>query len=122
MGLDTYASRSAGDIELTTEDRQAFTRAAVELCGGMMSGDDGSFRGKVYADVVDRVADVSLYAEWLPPDEVRRIWAAFELCNPARVAEESKADIHPATEAEIEALRAFFGVCAARGLGLIGSW
>ena len=122
MGLDTYASRSADDIELTAEDREAFARAGIELCGGMMSGDEGSFRGKVYLDVVERVADVSLMAEWIPPEEVRDIWAAFELCDPARVAVGSQGDHYPASEAEIESLRTFLGVCAARRLGLIGSW
>ena len=61
MGLDSYASRSPGDVVLTPEDEEAFAEAGVELCGGIMSGDGGSsFRGKVYLDLVDRVADVSL--------------------------------------------------------------
>jgi hypothetical protein len=48
MGLDTYASRSPDDIELTEEDIQAFQEADITLCGGLFSGNDGSFRGKVY--------------------------------------------------------------------------
>ncbi len=122
MGLDIYASRVPGDIELTAEDERAFALAAIELCGGMLSGADGSFRGKVYLDVVDRVAGVWLGAEWTSPDEVRAIWAAFDRCDPARVATESAGDRHAATAAEIRSLRMFFGICAARGLGLIGSW
>jgi len=123
MGLDSYASRSPGDIELTAEDQQAFGQAAIELCGGMMSGDGGSsFRGKVYLDVVDRVAGVSLGAEWIPPDEVRVIAAAFERCDPDRVAEESKGDHYPIVESEVCELRRFFRLCAERGLGLIGWW
>ena len=111
MGLDTYASRSPGDIELTADDQQAFEQAAIELCGGMWSGvgDHSSFRGKVYVDVVDRVAGASLLAEWIQPEEVRGIAAAFERCDPARVV-----------EAEILELRRFFRLCAERGLGLIG--
>jgi len=73
MGLDTYASRSPGDVELTGEDEQAFEQAAIGLCGGMMSGDGGSsFRGKVYLDVVDRVAGASLGAEWTLPKRCAR--------------------------------------------------
>jgi hypothetical protein len=54
MGLDTYAARSPGNIELTEEDIQAFQEADISLCGGLFSGDgnDGSFRGKVYVMLV----------------------------------------------------------------------
>lgn len=121
MGLDTYASRSPGDVALTAEDEQAFAQAAVALCGGIVSGDGGwSFRGKVYLDVVERVAGTSLMEEWIPPEEVAAIWAAFDRCDPAQVALESNGDRYPAAEIEIRALRTFFGICAARGLGLIG--
>jgi hypothetical protein len=123
MGLDTYASRSPGDIKLTAEDRLAFEQAAIELCGGIMSGDGGSsFRGKVYLDAVDRVADASLGAEWIPPEEVRDIAAAFERCDPARVVADSKDDRYPVSEVEVRELRRFFRLCAERGLGLIGWW
>jgi hypothetical protein len=121
MGLDTYASRTEGDVELTPEDEEAFTKAGIELCGGMYSGEGGSsFRGKVYLDVVDRVADVWLSQDWIPPEEVRRIWVAFERADEDVVVEESKGDHYPVTVEEVENLRAFFRVCAERGLGLIG--
>ncbi len=123
MGLDSYASRSPGDVDLTVGDEQAFLVAGITLCGGIESGDGGSsFRGKVYLDVVDRVAGASLMEEWIPPAEVREIADAFERCDSARVAEESKGDHYAATEAEIESLRRFFRICAERGLGLIGWW
>ena len=122
MGLDTFASRSAGDVELTAEDEQAFAEAGIQLCGGMWSGGDGaaSFRGKVYLAVVDRVAGVWLTQEWIPPGEVRDVAAAFERCDPAGVVEASQHDAHPVSEFEIEELRRFFRLCADRGLGLIG--
>jgi hypothetical protein len=123
MGLDSYASRSPGDVELTVGDEQAFVAARIELCGGLESGDGGtSFRGKVYLDVVDRVAGASLMAEWILPEEVRAIAAAFERCDPVRVADESKDDHYPATAAEVVSLRRFFRICTERGLGLIGWW
>jgi hypothetical protein len=123
MGLDSYASRSPGDVELTVGDEQAFLVAGIQLCGGLVSGDDSSsFRGKVYLDIVDRVAGASLMEEWLPPEEICTIAAAFDRCDPARVAEESKDDHYPATQAEVVSLRRFFRVCADRGLGLIGWW
>ena len=122
MGLDTFASRKPDDVELSAEDERAFAQAAIELCGGMWSGGDGasSFRGKVYIDVVDRVAGVWLTREWIPPDEVRDIAAAFERCDPERLADESAGDAYPVTGFEVEELRRFFRLCADRGLGLIG--
>lgn len=122
MGLDTYASRSPDEVELTAEDRQAFEQAAIELCGGFWSGfgDHASFRGKVYVAVVDRVAGASLLAEWIPPEEVRAIAAAFELCDPMHVVEASQGDHYPVTGFEVGELRRFFHLCAELGLGLIG--
>ena len=122
MGLDTYASRSPDEVELTAEDQQAFEQAAIELCGGFWSGvgAHASFRGKVYVAVVDRVAGASLLAEWIPPEEVRGIAATFERCDPIRVVEESQRDAYPVTGFEVDELRRFFHLCAERGLGLIG--
>ncbi len=122
MGLDNYASRSPGDVVFTTEDQAAFDAAGVELCGGMMSGEGGSFRGKVYLDVVDRVADVSLGQEWIPPETMREVAVAFERCDPAEVVRASSGDHYPVTEAEVRGLAAFFRLCADRELGLIGWW
>lgn len=48
MGLDNYASRTPGDVSLTEEDERAFAASGAQLCGGILSGGDSSFRGKVY--------------------------------------------------------------------------
>lgn len=123
MGLDTYPSRGPGDIELTAEDRLAFEQAAIELCGGIWSGDGGaSLRGKVYLDVVERVAGVSLLSEWITPEQVRDIADAFDHCDPAEVVGEARSDRYPVAEIEVLELRRFFRVCGDRGLGLIGWW
>jgi len=123
MGLDSYASRSPGDIALTPEDEEEFAKAEIELCGGMVSGDGGSsFRGKVYLDVVDRVAGVNLMQEWVPPREIRRVWEAFARADEDVVVAGSQDDHYPVSVEEVEQLREFFRVCAERGLGLIGWW
>ena len=67
-----------------------------------------------------RVAGASLFAEWIPPEEVHDIAAAFERCDPGRVAEESMDDPYPISETEVFELDRFFRLCAERGLGLIG--
>ena len=79
-----------------------------------------SFRGKVYVAVVERVAGASLMEEWIPPEEVRDIAAAFKGCDPARVVVGSADDAYPVSEFEVLELRRFFRLCAERRLGLIG--
>jgi hypothetical protein len=122
MGLDTFASRRPGEVELTAADQRAFEHAAIRLCGSFWSGlgDSSSFRGKVYVAVVERVAGSHLTDEWVPPAEVRKIAAAFERCVPAVVAEQSANDAYAVTGFEVLELRRFFGLCAERRLGLIG--
>jgi hypothetical protein len=124
MGLDNFASRSPKTIHLTAEDEQAFQQSGIELCGGMWSGvgDASSFRGKVYIEVVDRVAGASLLEAWTPPEELRDIAAAFERCDPSQVVGEAMGDRYPVSEAEVLELGRFFRLCAERGLGLIGWW
>jgi hypothetical protein len=119
MGLDTYASRSPDDIILTEEDIQAFADAYIELCGGIFSGDgnDGSFRGKVYASYVLEITDHSLYAEWLPPETVQEMYHAMAAYEQARI--ENDPDGQQLSN-EHSDLCKFFKVCSDRGLGLIG--
>ena len=116
VGLDTYASRTAGGSDLTVEDERVFDEAGIELCGGFHSGGGGSFRGKVYASTVSDVTGISLYHEWISPEEVRQMAAALQDCDPEEVAEKD-GDV---TAHEVRNLAAFFEICAGRGLGLVG--
>jgi hypothetical protein len=117
MGLDTLAGRTP-DIALTEADRDAFDRAKVLLCE---CEGDTSFRGKVYAGLVEDVTGVSLFQEWIPPEVVRRMAAQLEQCDPVVVAAaaEGRYDCSPF---EVVELGRFFRLCADRGLGLVGSW
>jgi hypothetical protein len=116
VGLDTFASNAPGQPSLSEEDERAFAGAGLELCGGMYSGDDGSFRGKVYAELILDVTGESLYQEWIPPEVVCEMAAALASCDPEAVAE-------PGIPAGVVAdLATFFRICADRGLGLVGWW
>lgn len=71
MGLDCYFEKRVGagqTAELPEFDRD------LNICGGMFSGHgiDGSFRGKVYATLVQEICDISLY-EVLTPEQVKDI-------------------------------------------------
>ena len=116
------AARTPNPWGLTDDDVAAFNAAAPDLCGGMYSGGDGSFRGKVYVELVRMVTGVSLNQEWIPPETVRFMADAFEDTDPeqttARFEEERRyGDCSPE---DIRQLGAFFRVCADRGLGLVG--
>ncbi|HZL04127.1 MAG TPA: hypothetical protein VFE45_01670 [Coriobacteriia bacterium] len=125
MGLDTYASRSPDDAVLTAEDSAVFEAAGIELCGGIYSDGSVSIRGKVYDDLISEVAEISLYQEWIPPDDVATISRALdEYEAEALVDVWDTADPFRGPHSSVEAgdLQVFFRLCVERGLGLIGWW
>jgi hypothetical protein len=121
MGLDTFASRSSDDIELSEEDLRAFEEAEISLCGGIFSGDggDGSFRGKVYALDILEITGESLYQEWIPPETVCEMHHALANYESSMIKEGQEIDV---TDIEISNLCKYFRVCCERGLGLINWW
>jgi hypothetical protein len=119
MGLDTYASRSPRRIALTDEDREIL--GALELPLVEWDG-DGGFRGKVYDELVGEITNISLYNEWILPEEVAEMAASFEVCNPEEVARSTKDYRFPSTADEIRALQRLFRICANRGIGFVGWW
>jgi len=123
MGLDVYAVRSP-ELGLSEEDEQAFEEAGIELCGGIFSGDPGSFRGKVYDMLILDLTDMSLYQVWIPPDTVREMAEALQRVDPETFEKEMAGNYswEDYSAHTIVHLQKFFDVCARRGLGLAGSW
>jgi hypothetical protein len=119
MGLDTFPSRAGDRVTLTPEDDAALAALDLPLCEWIGAG---SFRGKVYLDIVYAVAGMSLCEDWIPPQDVARLAAAFEACDPEAAADASKDDHYPVTAREVRALRDLFRLCADRGIGLLGWW
>jgi len=119
MGLDTFASRSPGDVVLSPEDQAVFAALDLPLCEWIGTG---SFRGKLYDLAVLEVTGSTLYQEWISPEEVAQMAAALEACPPERAPELGSYGSRRLTTAEAQALRDFFRVCADRGLGLLGWW
>jgi hypothetical protein len=120
MGLDTFAAHTAEDIKLSEADLQAFAEADISLCGGILSsgGNGGSFRGKVYSELIYEITGQSLYADWLPPEMVKELYDSLAAVDP----EEAAALGHRNTAKEVLELQKFFKVCSKRGLGLVGWW
>jgi len=118
VGLDTFASHSSDEIELSDADIQAFSNADISLCGGIFSGggNDGSFRGKVYAELILEITGESLYSEWIPPETVQEMCTSLMVCDPEEAADWGYRN----TAQEVVELRKFFQVCVQRGLGLVG--
>jgi hypothetical protein len=114
MGLDNYASRTP-ELGLDEDDEAAFREANVHLCE---CDGDSSFRGKLYVSLVLEVTGVALVSEWIPPEVVRRMAEVLAACD----ADAAVVDEQHATAGDVTELARFFGLCADRGLGLIGSW
>jgi len=79
-------------------------------------GNDGSFRGKVYAMLILEITEESLYAEWIAPEDVCKMYASLIACDP----EDACCLGDRNTAQDILELRKFFRVCCERGLGLVG--
>lgn len=123
MGLDVYALRSPEE-KLTDEDVLAFDEAGIELCGGIYSGDGGSFRGKVYDMLILDLTEVSLYQQWIPPETVQEMAAALHRVDREefiKMAANKYSWEHYDTNT-LENLCKFFDVCVKLGLGLAGDW
>lgn len=141
MGLDTYAARVAvdffdpdldetevdDDFGCSRRDLWALRRAEKrrEREGGTCLFSGNYFRGKLYADLIQYVTGVYIYRTWIPPETVRKMAEAFERRDPEvtiRGFRRSKRRIYDHDPSDVVDLRAFFRVCADRGLGLVGSW
>ena len=138
MGLDNYALQGPDralaaeerefepdeDLErlgfkpLSDEDIEAFEEADIHLSGGVLSGEDGGFRGKVYDLLVQDITGESLYQEWIPPGRVKKMYEALMKCDPKEVLKGEYG--YDLSESSIINLRKFFKVCAERNLGLVG--
>ena len=121
--MDIYAVRSP-DVGLTEADVQAFDEAGIELCGGIYSGDGGSFREKVYDSLIQDLTSVGLYQHWIPPETVRQMAEALRRVDPQEFEKDcaKKYSWENYSAYTIEHLCKFFDICVERGLGLVGSW
>lgn len=121
MGLDNYASRSLDEVSLTEEDERAFEEAGLRLCGGVFSGAESSFRGKMYWDLIFQFTGIDI-GENLTPQEVRELSVLLDVIEPEDLAAFSveRDVVKGPHDAHVCAdLQHFFRICAERGLGLV---
>ena len=119
MGLDCYASRSQDDVELTEDDERAFEGAGLSLCGGIFSGSESSFRGKVYSLLVWKATGIDI-GENLTPEQTADLSRRLDLLSAEQLSEMSASSTYGQYSPEVCAsLQRFFRICAERGLGLV---
>ena len=119
MGLDNYAMRGPEE-ELTADDIAAFEAEAPNLCGGIASSSEGSFRGKVYFILVSEITGENLHDDFIPPDRVKAMYEALQDCDPNNLDYHDHRFGDP--EEQIAELCKFFKVCAERNLGIASWW
>jgi|LakMenEpi03Aug12_release.lakeMendotaPanAssembly.Ray.scaffolds.fasta_scaffold40080_9 hypothetical protein len=127
MGLDIFAMKFAPAPAEDFKD--------INLCGGVFSTGDSSFRGKVYNSFIEWVTgdEQTLYKESIDFDSVKEIrnqLALFFVENKdADKAQDLLDEIHnngqidyPIKVDEVRNLLKFFDVCVEKGYTLHGWW
>ena len=126
MGLDTYArqpfeqtEQSEKVLKQARKIREAhFGDVGNSLVGGMFSGhgSDGSFRGKVYDEDVERITGESLYQEEIDNETVKSMAEALE----EAASDGDKVLVND--EDHLPALATWFRVAADNGYTVTGWW
>ena len=75
MGLDNYFQKDG--IE-----NNEITWPNTHLCGGMLSGEFGSFRGKVYDAFVEKITGVTLYEDCIATQTIRQMARKIDPMRP----------------------------------------
>ncbi len=116
MGLDTFVDTN--DEKILNE----FNNANLKLCGGLFSSNgQGSFRGKVYDDIVQDITGVTLYREQIGVDTLyvmRNKMVEFQNKTPKREFYKYLRD-HFITKREYDDLIIFFTICIRNNVGIV---
>lgn len=116
MGLDSFFRMSCAPGECAPSIR-IYPRP--NLVGGVLSGDgnDGSFRGKVYAEDIERISGISLYQEHMCNEDVLNIADALEAWLLEPDVEGLRVPLH-----DIKDLARVFRAYGNSGYYLMGWW
>lgn len=119
MGLDTFA-RVTVDGESRSLEDSLFE--GVMLTGGMFSGGGASFRGKVYADLIEEVTGVDLYQERIEPEVVKEM--AKKISTYAAKSPDCVHEVRPyhCDRCDITHLKRWFQIAAENDAYLHGWW
>jgi hypothetical protein len=112
MGLDNFWKKNQGETANIEE--------AAGVCGGMFT-DHGqtSFRGKLYADLVEQATGVSLYQEEIPSEVILKMADSLDAFDIREYDWEPGFDID---DKEFQSFKKMFRLHADAGHYLIGWW
>ena len=112
MGLDNFWKKDQGETAKIEE--------AEGVCAGMFT-DHGqtSFRGKLYADLVEQATGVSLYQEEIPSEVILKMADDLDTFDIQEYDGEPGFDID---DKEFQSLKKMFRLHADAGHYLIGWW
>lgn len=126
MGLDNFWIRDPTDKQVVDLPFDP----PLHLVGGMFSGHGaGSFRGKVYAAIVEEATGVSLYQGFIPNETVQAMATSLRTWFDALPSDESRgvrdtdaSRLWHVPRAQLSDLVRMFEGYAAEGCGLAGWW
>ena len=119
MGLDSFWTMPEQKNAAALQTLDLPEADKLSLCGGLFSGHgSGSFRGKVYDDVVRRITGVSLYQENISNEDVKKMADALEKADFARAGWEDTEN----RRQEFSDLQKMFRLYADAGAELKGWW
>jgi hypothetical protein len=137
MGLDSFWLEPKPNADGQHDVMNLEVEDDFHLCGGMMSGSgSGSFRGKMYEDVVRGITGISLYEEMTDNATVCKMAADLEaanydafygldkpqMSNPLDDIKDVYAGAHRVSREEFVDLQRMFRLYADAGANLHGWW
>lgn len=121
MGLDTYAVYDSLHPNYSKDGSNSLPDTLFpsnELCGGLLSGNGASFRGKHYDDYVEWATGVSLYTELITSDIVKDMYISLKNANFI----EYPGDNWNISKEETEQLTEWFRVVSEEDGSIAGWW
>ena len=119
MGLDSFWKLPKGT-------RKPVFKPELILVGGLFSGHGkGSFRGKIYSDIIEAITGESLYQEEIPNTTIREMAEKLNNFSPTEAFLKDHAAYKQTPSEHLEEynnLRRMFNEYAKRGASLHGWW
>lgn len=124
MGLDCYWMKKAVNENGEEIKIDASIDEEIRVCSGLFSGNgNSSFRGKVYAGIVEKASKISLFKEWIENSDVIKIADSLEALDLSSVNSLYNCPYGDEfTEEEFSELKKMFRLHADAGHCLHGWW
>lgn len=117
MGLDSFWVMPEGKETIVFSP-------SLQVCGGMFSNAKmGSFRGKIYAELIQKISGISLYQDKISNEDILHISNRLEETVKSGEMEDAvKSTYYDLNKQEIKDLCRMFKKFGQAGASLINSW